>query len=184
MSKQKDLVNAFSSTPLKEALEEEPIEELTNEDIELARMGFQIILADKYKELYEKDSVLHQEYPTNDFFDWYLDCCNEEMIDRLKEHSDSFREKQTEKLLTYKTSQLGKKPESGTIAEYIEKNAELIREKNELSNMILSLQEKRDYWEDLAELAKRLIEIFVEQKIKAKLTKEEIKLVKEISGND
>lgn len=192
MSK-KTLEDAFgNSIPLEEALKEEPLEEFTEEDIELAGMGFDLNIVDVYRKRFEKDSVIHQGYATNDLVDYYLECCDEVRLSRLREHLESFRESQQEKISTYEVIEVVKPPEDDTFAGYIQKNSELMREnerlKEQLQHYITLHDEGKDHLKkyiNYFELAKKLVSIFIEQGTTTdKLTKEDIELVKEVAGNE
>ena len=67
-----------------------------------------------------------------------------------------------------------RKAQEGTITEYINKNAQLIQENEILKNENDTL---RSYYN----LAKELVNIFIEHGIRADLTQEEIELVKELA---
>jgi hypothetical protein len=156
---------------------------------------------DDYKKRFNKTSVLHQGYPTNDFLEWYLKACNPEELKLLKEHLNKFRKNQVEKIEKAEVLKILEQPSDNSVQGYMNKNAEilannaeLIKRNDELFKKISELQDERDKLQDerniLAEkyefsleFAKVLIEIFKENKIKTdKLNELQIQFTKELSS--
>jgi len=182
-----------SNEPLFSKEEMKEIEkEVSEEDITLTEMGIIPKIAEHYKQQFNK-VILYQGYPTNDFFDYYLDnLAMQKHLDLLLENKDRFRSGQQEKLEKFELEPM---IEQSTISEYIDKNRELILENNTLYKKVQELQEERDKLEEdnkiisvinlnVEQLCVHLIQIFRDQKIKANLDAGEIQLIKEMMGSE
>ena len=212
MAKENDI---FGSIKLEETVKDSDLDgkETTEDDMILAGIGFNIAKIEAYKKRFNKETVLHQGYPTNDMFEWYLKAGSVDEISLLIQHKDKLRENQAKKLTNIKDETITQEPNDSIVASYIQKNAdlltnnsELVQRNNELFKKISELQSERDKLEmylasakeiedkhgkDNEKLAneamnnlrlnKKLIQIFIQQKIKADLTTEEIEKIKELS---
>lgn len=166
-------------------------QEATEEDIILAGMGFNLAKIEGYKKRYTLTSVIDpnpkfkNKYPLDDVLYWYLKVVDANELKVLKENKSKFRKPQQEQIEKAEVLFLKEEPQDNNIQGYIEKNANLIEEahelaeqNNELFKKISELQDERD---SLKELSKHLIKIFIDQKIKAELTIEEIELIKKVN---
>jgi len=199
----------FSSIKLEEAVKNSDLDgkETTEDDMILAGIGFNLAKIEGYKKRNNLTTVIDpkfkNKYPLDDVLYWYLKVVNENELKILKTNKSKFRKSQAEQIEKAEVLFLKEEPQVDSVSGYIEKNAELLKNNselvqrnNELFKKIQELQEERDSLKEELntnknaidilingeqKLAKKLIQIFIQQKIKAELTIEEIELIKELS---
>ena len=169
--------------------EEEDTDSL--EDIELISMGLIPELFKGFQERYPKKNIFYP--PTKIFaknltkfaFKWYLARINNEQvkeikIDKLPEDFDEL----VVKLIKRGIIEPAPPPKEGTVALYIEKNAELIKEKDKLFKKIQIVQETRDQYEEYLKflyiMNGKMLRMLLENKILFPVTPEEIEIATEI----
>ena len=189
----KDLKGAFASAkPLEEALEPEDIEEFTQEDMEQISFGMSL----NYNENFNGKRFYKGEI-TKPFLTHYLFECTSKEI-RLIE-IDKFSEVK-KKLIRKKLTEIQDDVVEGEV-EHLDDSVETLEEveieeikdpivlkelneeieeqksKKQLIDTLKTRTKERDFY---LKAFKELVNIFIEQNIKADISKESVKLIKEV----
>lgn len=169
-----DFGEAFESASMDEALSEEEVEQFDDEDLECVRFG----ISPEYLEEFTGKNAFWHGSPTNDFIEYLVEVCPIDELKHveLKKLSDTQRELVEEKL--------GKEPEQGaSYPKTDEGRKEKVRDgklKAQVKQMKAGQEVLKETLKKRTKGFKELVDIFIEQGIKADLSESTIEQIKEL----
>lgn len=165
------------------------IEPETTEELDLADLGIVAQRFKGFKKRYPSKNIFYNGKLTKFAFKWYIANCSEKELKAIKESKlpEGFNEllaKKYVKELGEQEDEIIDKKDESLVAQYIEKNAELIKEKDDLFKKIQKLQKERDQFKKYSKVLYKMnydmLLAINKHKLNIEFTKKTIKQVEKI----